>query len=115
MEDLKIYKEYVALIDYTYLITKKFPSKEKYNLVNEIKKITLEGVSFIIKAQKSFNKIDRLKFLNELDNRLKVLKVLIRVSYKQEFINVKNYTSWSKKITNICNMLGGWIKSCQRQ
>lgn len=115
MEDLKIYKEYVALINYTYLITKKYPSKEKYNLANEIKKNTIEGISYIIEAQKCFNKTDRIKCLNLLDNKLKILKVLVRVSYKQKFINNRNYASWSTKLTNICNMLGGWIKSCQKQ
>ncbi len=32
-----------------------------------------------------------------------------------KFPKHKNYTAWSKKITNIGNLLGGWIKSCQKR
>ena len=53
--------------------------------------------------------------LKLLDVDLKVLKVLVRVSYKNKYINIKNYTAWSKKITNIGNLLGGWINSCLKQ
>ena len=49
---------------------------------------------------------------NNIDNNLKFLKVLIRISYKQRYISSKNYSSWSKKITNINNLLYGWIKAC---
>ena len=66
----------------------------------------------IILAQKEYNHGKRLAILNELDVDLKMLKVLIRVSYKQKYINAKNYAAWSKKIFNIANLLGIWIKSC---
>ena len=66
----------------------------------------------IILAQKEYNHSKRLTILNELDVDLKILKVLIRVSYKQKYINTKNYSAWSKKIFNIANLLGCWIKSC---
>ena len=44
-----------------------------------------------------------------------MLKVLIRLYYKNKYINKRNYASWSKKITNIGNLLGGWINSCLKQ
>lgn len=65
-----------------------------------------------ILANKEFNKIKRIIILNEIDVELKMLKVMIRVSYKKKYINSKNYSAWSKKIYNIGNLLGGWIKSC---
>ena len=66
----------------------------------------------IILANKEFNKIKRIIILNEIDVELKMLKVMIRVSYRKKYINSKNYSAWSKKIYNIGNLLGGWIKSC---
>ena len=53
--------------------------------------------------------------LNNLDTDLKMLKVLIRLSYKNKYINKRNYAVWSKKIFNISNLLGAWIKSCLKQ
>ena len=38
---------------------------------------------------------------------MKVLKLLVRISYKQKYINVNNYKAWSKKITEVTNMMGG--------
>ncbi len=69
----------------------------------------------IIKAQKEKDKIKRVNILSNLDINLKMIKVLIRVSKKRKYINSKNYEAWSKKIANISNLLGGWIKSCVKQ
>ena len=40
---------------------------------------------------------------------------MIRVSYKKKYINAKNYAAWGKKLANIGNLLGGWMKSCLKQ
>lgn len=66
----------------------------------------------IILTNKEFNKNKRIIILNEIDVELKMLKVMIRVSYRKKYINSKNYSAWSKKIYNIGNLFGGWIKSC---
>lgn len=112
IDGLMIYKQYIELIDYTLMILKKYPKSERYSLVNDIKNSTYDGIKSIIVANKEYNKSKRIIVLNDMDNHLKFLKVLIRVSYKQRYINNKNYSAWSKKITNISNLLYGWIKSC---
>ena len=101
IEGLMIYKQYLEMIYYTENITLK-----------QIKRITYNGMRMIILANKEFNKNRRIVILNEIDVELKMLKVMIRVSYKKKYINSKNYSAWSKKIYNIGNLLGGWIKSC---
>lgn len=115
LEGLMIYKQYIELIYYTKNIVKKYPKNEKLSLVSNIKNTTYSGIKKIIISNKEFNKSKRLVTLNELDNDLKMLKVLIRISYKNKYINSKNYSAWSKKITNISNLLYGWIKSCLKQ
>ncbi|MDD3452671.1 MAG: diversity-generating retroelement protein Avd [Bacilli bacterium] len=114
-EDLIIYKQYLILIYYTEMITEKFPKSQKLSLVTNIKNNTYDGMKKIILAYKYYEKTDKLKSLNELDINLKMLKVLIRISYKRKYINSKNYEAWSKKINNIGNLLGGWIVSCLKQ
>lgn len=109
---LMIYKQYLEMIYYTENITLKYPKSEKGAMVDEIKRITYNGMRKIILANKEFNKNKRIIILNEIDVELKMLKVMIRVSYKKKYINSKNYSAWSKKIYNIGNLLGGWIKSC---
>ena len=115
MDDLEgwvIYKQYVELIYYTLSILLKYPKSERFSLAQDIKNATYDGLKDIIYAQKEFDKKKRLSYLNELDANLKIVKVLIRVSHKKKYINSKNYTAWSKKITNISNLNGGWIRSC---
>lgn len=112
LEGLMIYKQYLEMIYYTENITNKYPKSEKLSLVTTIKNNTYSGMKKIILAQKTYNKGKRLSILNEIDTDLKMIKVLIRISYKNKYINSKNYSAWSKKIANISNLLGGWINSC---
>lgn len=114
IEELKIYKQYVELIYYTEQILKKYPKSERFALVTQIKNTTYDGLKMTILAYKEFDKKLKLKALNDLDVNLKMLKVLIRVSKKNKYISPKNYTAWSRKITNINNLMFGWIK-CVRQ
>ena len=109
-----IYKQYLELIYYMENITLKYPKYERDGLVFRIKNITYDGIRDIIYANKEFNKGKRVIILNNLDVNLKMLKVMIRVSYKKRYISIRNYNAWSKKIYNINNLMFGWIKSCQR-
>ncbi len=112
LEKLVIYKQYVEMVYYTLNILLKFPEKEQFNLIQDIKKVTYEGLYQIIYAQKEYNKRTRLGYLNHLDANLKMLKVLIRISHKKKYINSKNYLAWSKKIANLSNLMAGWIRAC---
>lgn len=109
INELTIYQKYIDLIYYTNKLIIKYPKSERYNLVNEIKNVTYNGMKLIIESQKYKNK--RNNILNELDTNLKYLSVLIRVSYKNKYINIKNYNAWSYKITVINNLMIGWMKS----
>lgn len=114
-EDLIIYKACLDLIFYTENITIKFPKVEKYSLVSNIKNNTYSIIKRVIMCYKIKDKLKRLTILNEIDVDLKMLKVLVRVSKKRKFISNNNYKAWSRKLTNVCNLLGGWIKSCVKQ
>ena len=112
---LIIYQKYLELIEYSNNILRKYPKKENFSLVQEIKTSTYTGLRNIMYAIKSYNKQEKLKNLNEFDINLTLLKIQVRLSYKYQYISLKNYETWSSLITNICNMLGGWIISCQKR
>lgn len=109
---LIIYKKYLDLLYYSNDIVRKYPKCEKFALVNEIKNSLYDGLRNIIFAEKEFNKSVKLKYLNELDANMKLLKVHMKISLKYQYISLKNYETWSCKITDVCNLLGAWIKSC---
>ena len=115
VSELTIYKQFIELIYYTEMITEKYPKVEKLSLVTTIKNTTYDGMKNVLSAYKLYEKKDKLNELNKLDVNLKMLKVLIRLSHKRKYINHKNYESWSRKLNNIGNLLGGWINSCLKQ
>ena len=78
LDSLVIYKVYVDMMYYFYMLTDKYPKHEKFSLVSDIKRTLGEGLSYIIYAQKSFDVKERLRFLNRLDASLKILKVFVR-------------------------------------
>ena len=115
--NLKIYQKYLELIYYSNDIVRKYPKSENFTLVKEIKNSLYTSLRNLMYAIKLFNKNDKLRYLNEFDINLDLLKIQIRLSYKYKYkyISIKNYETWSNLITDICNMLGGWIISCQKQ
>lgn len=112
---LKIYQKYLELIYYSNDIVRKYPKSENFTLVKEIKSTLYTGLRNIMYAIKSYSKKDKLSYLNEFDINLNLLKVHVRLSYKYKYISTQNYQSWSNLITDICNMLGGWISSCLKR
>ena len=114
-DNLVIYQKYMELLYYSNDIVKKYPKSETFAMATEIKNIVNAGLKDIMFAIKSFRKQDKLNYMHELDINLCLLKVQVRLSYKYRYISQKNYESWSTLITNICNMLGGWITSCQKR
>lgn len=114
LDSLVIYKVYVDMMYYFYMLTDKYPKHEKFSLVPDIKRTLGEGLSYIIYAQKSFDVKERLSFLNRLDASLKILKVFVRISYRRKYISSKNYGASCRKIIKVNNLMFGWLKSCQR-
>ena len=112
---LKIYQKYLELIYYSNDIVRKYPKSENFALVKEIKNALYIGLRNLMYAIKCYSKKDKLTYLNEFDINLNLLKVHVRLSYKYKYISMQNYQSWSSIITDICNMLGGWISSCLKR
>lgn len=114
-ENLKIYQKYIELIYYTNDLVRKYPKSETFALVEEIKKALYSGLRLLIHSIKTYKNNDKLKYLTELDITLDLFKVQIRLSYKYKYISMQNYTTWSSLVTDICNMLGGWINLCLKK
>ncbi len=114
-ENLVIYQKYLELIYYINDLVRKYPKSENFALVKEIKNSLYTGLRCLMYSIKTYQKNDKLKYLNELDINLSLLKVQFRLSYRYKYISMQNYTTFSNYITEICNMLGGWINSCVKR
>lgn len=104
----------------SYIITNmnenaKEPTQIERKILNEIKQTLYQGLRSLLYAIKLYDKREKLTHLNEFDVQLILLKIHIRLSFKYKYITAQNYEIWSKQITDICNMLGGWINSCTKR
>lgn len=114
-KNLLIYQKYIEFVYYTNDLIRKYPKCETFALVKEIKVSLYSGLRSIIYAVKVYSKQDKLKYLNDLDVNLNVMKIYIRLSYKYKYISLKNYQSWSTLVTDLCNMLGAWVSACLKR
>ena len=95
---------------YAYVSLRYIPKSERFTMGAEIRNSIWSGFRLIIRAR---NVKTRLSVLLTLDEEVKVLLSLFRVSFSLGIIPPKKYQILSEKLVEIGKMLGGWIKSCR--
>ncbi len=110
MGKYKLYNVYDNLVYYVYNIISKYPESERLSIVTDIKNNLNEGMKLVILIFKSYNNQDKLKYLNLLDVNIKLSCFYIRLSYRKKYINKRNYYAWSKKISDLNNLVSEYIK-----
>lgn len=110
-EDLKILQKCYDMIEYGYIALRQYPKSERHTLAAETKRSMYELLRLIIRANKRYFKKTTLQDIDiEIDN----LRYLIRLSNSLGFLPFKQYENWSRKLSEIGKMLGGWIKSTNK-
>lgn len=112
---LIIYEKFVMLIYYSKNLLNKYPKSERFDLCTDIKQLLYKDLKHIVFAWKEYSNTEKLKHLRQADVDLVVLKALIRISYKYEYITQKNYMTWNEMVSEIGRLIGGWIKTCQKE
>jgi len=110
MEELIILEKTKEMLQYGNQVLLHFPKCERFSLVVDIKKSMYEIFRLCIIANKKYYKKTTLQ---NLDIEIEVLRgfLVYAVSPEVKYISIKKYEIWSKKINEIGNILGGWIKS----
>ena len=107
-ENLKIKQKAEDTLQYMYVALKHFPKSERFTLCADIKQSMYKIIRLIIQANKTKNK---LPILYEIDTELDMLRMMIRLSMKLEFMPFKKYEVIINYLSEVGKMLGGWIKS----
>lgn len=116
METLKILQKTYDMILYGLVCLKQFPKSERYGLAADIKQTMYKLLELIVSANKRYYKKTTLQ---EMDVKLEVLRTQIRIAADPKFmsgsgspcLSLHKYEIWSKMLSEIGRMLGGWIKS----
>ena len=107
--DLEIQQKVYDLMLYAYPILDNFPKSQKFSMVQDIKKSMDSILKLVIEANK---KKSKLTTLQKLDIELAALRVYVRLAFDLGYFKgANNYMTFSQKITEVGNMLGGWIKA----
>lgn len=112
---LIIYEKITQLLVYSKTLTSKFPKSERFDLCTDIKQEVYICIKKVVWAWKERDNAKRKQILDQIDVELYVLKSLTRMSYEFKYISPHNYMVWNEKISEIGKMIGGWIKTCQKE
>lgn len=96
------------MILYGYPALEQFPKSQKFSLAQDIKRCMDQIMRLVIRANKRFIKRTTLE---ELDVEVAALKVYIRIAHDLKYLDHHKYEEWSKRVVQVGEMVGGWIKS----
>ena len=96
-------------IEYVLKVVLKLPRTEKFNIGQEMKCVvydTLKNILYLSKIDIKY----RLDVANIIDANISYEKSLIRIMYKQRYIDNKKYMYMMEELIVLGNMLGAYIK-----
>lgn len=114
-KDLIIIQKQQDLIKYIYVMIRQFPRSEKFGLGNDIKQSVHETLRLMILANKTWRPKERMDYLNKIDAEVGFQKVVVRLAYEEKIIAHKKYFECEKRLVEIGNLLGGWMKATNKQ
>ena len=112
--ELKVIVKLQNLIEYTYLMIKKFPKDEMLNLASDMKAAAFSAMESLIYAKVTNSNKQKILYITSAEAKLNILNILVRLAKKNKFITQRNYNVWSFKITEISDMLRKWRSFCQK-
>ena len=86
-----------------------FPKHEKYTLGQKIENTILETLELVLSA--NYASIYKKAILRKANNKIDLLKYLVRIAHETNSIKIKGYLLLEEVIINIGRMIGGWQRS----
>ena len=108
--DIPIFKKTYDFLKEFYVFELDFPKKDRYVLGQRCELYIidiLEGVMVAAQTEKS----KKLQILEQVSNKLDLLKVFIRLASDLNALSDKRYIVCQNHLQEIGKMLGGWIRS----
>ena len=88
---------------------KLFPKDEKYSLGGKIEITALEILELSMKTVYA-QKPEKTNFLREIDGKVNLLKILVRLAQEINVLDSKKYISLQERLQEIGKMVGGWMR-----
>ena len=102
------------MMEYGYGALQQFPKYAKHVESAEIRQTMMQMLKLAVSASVSREHRVKIQSMNELDKTIQVLFAQLRLVMRREFLPIKKYEHWSKLLTEIGCMIGGWFKHAQK-
>lgn len=109
--DLPIFAKWTDFLKWLHFKTEKFPKKVRFTFSNRINNLALDIVESLVEARYSRSKFLPLKQTNL---NLEKLRILFRIAYESKIVPYETYEHGVKKLNEVGRMLGGWMKSSNK-
>jgi len=106
-EELKIFKMSYDFCQWLLGHTNQFPKSHRFSVAVRLENYFFDFLEKLVLANHRHNKIP---LLIAADERLLLVRLLIRFSHDKKFIATSSYEFAVLSLTEIGRMLGGWIK-----
>lgn len=108
---LRIWKQSIDLVKEVYLITKEFPSEEKFGLINQLRRSAVSIPSNIAEGAGRNTKGEFKNFLGVANGSLFELETQLIISKNLNYLNDYNLNLLFPKIDMLQKMIYNLIKS----
>lgn len=108
--EISLIQKTYDLYKITYSYSKTFPKSDKYSLGGRIKTLIIEMLELLMEAETA-KKDWKSPILEKVSRKLRILKLLVRLTNEIKILDNKKYLVLSEKLQEIGRMLGGWIKA----
>lgn len=107
-QEMVIQKKAYDLCKWLLNHTGKFPKSYRFSVAVRLENTILEFIELITVANM---RRDKKPLLKKADEALARMRIMFRLSYEMQFINLKSYEFGGRQIAEIGKMLGGWLKN----
>ena len=96
-------------IQYMIEIIMKLPRTEKYSIGTEYKNSMYEMLEYILMITK-IDQSERLNYINKIDAKLNAQRILLRIMYKNNWIDKRRFDYIMDMIYEMGKIIGGLLK-----
>lgn len=104
-EDLPIFVQWTAFLEWLLPLTEKFPHKARFTFANRIDNLALDIVEDLVEARYTREK---RAILRRANLRLEKLRILLRLSHSLAYLPHQRYSHAMQQLNTTGAMLGGW-------
>lgn len=109
--DLPVFIHWTDFLEWLFNRTESFPKRIRFTFSQRIENLALDIILELVEARYCQEK---KAILQSINLKLEQLRVLLRLCFKQHFLNQKQYEYASRQVNETGKMVGGWYKQQQK-